>query len=256
MLWRPRLLASEPPELLVHDEPTPCPYLDLKTARMPLRVPTRTLTKPELDRRLEVGDRRQGVLLYQTKCPACRACEPIRIDVPRFAANKTQRRVWRKGQKRFRVEMGSPGLSDERVELYNRHKFGRGLNSDDKPIDPEGYRIFLVDSCCPTFELRYYVGDTLVGVAIVDRGAEALSAVYCYFDPDYEDLSPGTFSILMQVELCRRWSLPYLYLGLYIEECSSMAYKRRYLPHERLIDGAWVAFDRPAAASDRTSDGT
>ncbi len=243
MLWRPRLLPTEPPELLVHDEPTPCPYLDEKTARMPLRVPTRALSPVELDRRLRVGDRRQGVLLYQTKCLACTACEPIRIDVPRFAPNKSQRRVWRKGQRELRVEMGPPELSDERVELYNRHKFGRGLNSDDKPIDAEGYRIFLVDSCCASFELRYFHGDALIGVAIVDRGAESLSAVYCYFDPAYEKMSPGTFSILTQVELCRRWSLRYLYLGLYIEACPSMAYKSRYLPHERRIDGRWVVFE-------------
>lgn len=244
MLWRPRLLPTEPPELLVHDEPTPCPYLAEKTARMPLRVPTRALTPGELDRRLQVGDRRQGVLLYRTKCPECQACEPIRIDVPRFVANKSQRRVWRRGQQTLRVEMGVPELSDERVDLYNRHKFGRGLNSDDKPIDREGYRIFLVDTCCSSFELRYYADQELIGVAIVDRGDEALSAVYCYFDPDYSKFSPGTFSILTQIELCRRWSLRYLYLGLYIAECSSMAYKSCYLPHERRIAGEWVAFDR------------
>jgi arginyl-tRNA--protein-N-Asp/Glu arginylyltransferase len=35
-----------------------------------------------------------------------------------------------------------------------------------------------------------------------------------------------------------------LYLGLFVAECSSMAYKARYLPHERLYDGQWVVFDR------------
>ncbi|MCA9715654.1 MAG: arginyltransferase [Myxococcales bacterium] len=244
MRWRPRLLAAEPPELLVHDEPTPCPYLDQQVARMPLRVPTRMLTGGEFDSRLTIGDRRQGVLLYRTSCPDCRACEPIRLDVERFRPGKTQRRVFRRAVGEVTVQLGPPQLSDEKVELYNRHKFGRGLNSDDKPIDHEGYRVFLVDSCCDSFEIRYRVGERLIGVAVTDRGADSLSAVYFYFDPAFEHLSPGVFSILTQVELCRRWGLRYLYLGLYIGGCASMAYKARYTPHERLVNGVWREFAR------------
>ena len=52
------------------------------------------------------------------------------------------------------------------------------------------------------------------------------------------------YSILKQVELCRAWGLRYLYLGLYVADCRSMAYKAGYLPHERLLDGEWVRFDR------------
>lgn len=244
MRWRPRLLAAEPPELLVHDEPTPCPYLGEQTARMPLRVPTRMLTGGEFDRRLQVGDRRQGVLLYRTACPSCRACEPIRLDVETFKPGKTQRRVFRRAAGLLTVQLGPPQLSDEKVALYNRHKFGRGLNSDDKPIDHEGYRVFLVDSCCDSFEIRYRLDGRLVGVAVTDRGADALSAVYFYFDPEFAELSPGVFSILTQLELCRRWGLQFLYLGLFIAGCPSMAYKARYMPHERLIDGEWRTFER------------
>ena len=45
-------------------------------------------------------------------------------------------------------------------------------------------------------------------------------------------------------ELCRRWGLRWLYLGLYVADCGSMAYKANYLPHERLDNGRWVSFDR------------
>ncbi|MEZ4429098.1 MAG: arginyltransferase [Nannocystaceae bacterium] len=244
MHWRPRLLAADPPELLVHDEDSTCPYLTDKTARMPLRVPTRMLSRREFEARLGRGDRRQGILLYRTTCASCRACEPIRIDATRFRPGKTQRRVLRRGAQALTVQIGPPQLTDEKVALYNRHKFGRGLNSDNKPIDHEGYRVFLVDTCCDSFEIRYRLGDRLIGVAVTDRGERSLSAVYFYFDPDMSDLSPGVFSILTQLELCRRWGLRYLYLGLYVAECSSMAYKATYLPHERLVDGEWVMFER------------
>jgi len=70
----PLVIPSTPPEVVVYDEPQTCPYLDGKTAVLPLRVPTRMLRASEFDQRLEQGDRRQGMFLYRTACPSCRAC--------------------------------------------------------------------------------------------------------------------------------------------------------------------------------------
>src|SRR5665213_963323 len=71
------------------------------------------------------------------------------------------------------------------------------------------------------------------------RIEEALSAVYCYYDPVLEKLGIGTYSVLKQIELCKSWELRYLYLGLYISDSERMRYKARFLPHQRRIDGAW-----------------
>jgi len=241
-----RLIVATPPELVIHDAPSSCPYLPARTSRLPLRLPVRGLQRHEFETRLEVGDRRQGLLLYRTACPSCRACEPIRIDVEAFAAGRTQRRVFRQGERELRTEIGRLEPTLEKVALYNKHKLGRDLSIDDQPIDLDGYRAFLGESCCESFELRYRLRDKLVGVAIVDRGERSLSAVYCYFDPSLPRLGIGTYSILKQIALCRSWGLRYLYLGLYIGECGAMAYKSRFLPHERLLDGQWQVFDRPA----------
>ena len=243
---RPRLLDGHPPELLVYDEDTTCPYLESRVARLPMRLPTRPLTAAEFSERLHVGDRRQGLVLYRPNCPACRACEAIRLDVEQFQPNKTQRRILRRGQREFEIELGSPMLSSDRVALYNKHKVGRSLLGEGDPIDETGYGAFLVDSCTESLELRYRLrgDDELAGVAIIDRGGDALSAVYTYFDPALARFSPGVFSILEQVELCKRWGLRWLYLGLFVADCQSMAYKATYLPHERLLDGRWVVFDK------------
>ena len=158
MNWRPRVFASAPPELVVYDEPLACPYLVGHQARLPMRLPTRWLTAAEFDSRLRSGDRRQGVLLYRTACAACRACEPIRIDVETFEPGKTQRRIFRRGKERITYEIGPPEYSDERLALYNKHKRGRGLAATEEAMDEPGYRAFLVETCCDTFELRYRVG--------------------------------------------------------------------------------------------------
>jgi arginine-tRNA-protein transferase len=193
--------------------------------------------------RLRAGDRRQGLLLYRTACPDCRACEPIRLDVERFTPSKGQRRVWRRGERALTVELGPLEATEEKAALYNRHKLGRGLSKGEDEIDFDGYRAFLGESCCETFEIRYRHHGQLVGVAITDRSDRALSAVYCYFDPELGHLSPGTYSILKQVELAERWRLRHVYLGLYIRDCASMAYKARFAPHERLGEERWTEYD-------------
>jgi leucyl-tRNA---protein transferase len=236
----------------VHDAPAACPYLEGEVSRLPLRLPLRALRRPEFDVRLRSGDRRQGLLLYRTACPQCQACEPIRLDIDRFTPNRSQRRTLKGGRAQLTVELGPLEATEEKARLYNRHKFGRGLSKGEDGIDLEGYRAFLGESCCESFELRYRHGDRLVGVAITDRSDTALSAVYCYFDPDYGRLSPGTYSILEQVELARRWGLRYVYLGLYVAGCGSMSYKSRFLPHERLLDGQWTEFDRTSRHETRT----
>jgi len=238
------MLPGEPPELLVYDAPTRCPYLPGLTARLPLRLPVRRLTATEFAQRLSAGDRRQGVLLYRPDCGSCRACEALRIEVDTFRPSTTQRRVFRRGEAQLRTVIARPTLSAARVALYNRHKLERGLLVGDELLDAEGYAQFLVETCADSLELSYYVGDTLVGVAITDRAADALSAVYCCFDPTYPTLSIGTYSILKQLALCRAWGLRYLYLGLFVVGCDAMAYKVRFLPHERLINGTWRQFDR------------
>ncbi|MGB1698574.1 MAG: arginyltransferase [Nannocystaceae bacterium] len=241
---RLRLLDVDPPELLVYDEAGACPYLDDTVARLPMRLPIRPLGPTEFERKLEAGDRRQGILLYNPRCPSCQACEPIRIDVTRFAPSKSQRRAFRRGLRHLEMTITPTSLTDEKVTLYNAHKSARNLMGTSDLIDAAGYNAFLVDSCVDSFEMQYRAGDQLVAVAIVDRGERSLSAVYTYFDPAFEYLSPGVFSIMMQIDYARRRGLQYLYLGLFVEDCDAMRYKSSYLPHERRVGDRWVEFDR------------
>ena len=89
----PVRLPGAPPEWLVWNETSRCPYLAEQTARLPLRLPMRRLKPAEFGTRLAAGDRRQGLLLYRPSCPTCSACEPIRLDVEAFAPSRTQRRI-------------------------------------------------------------------------------------------------------------------------------------------------------------------
>lgn len=229
---------------LVYDGLQACPYLPGQVARMPLYRQLRRLTLDETDERLGNAERRVGACLYRTSCPTCRACEGIRVPVDAFVPSKSQRRVARRWEDHGRVEIGPVALTDEKLALFNRHKRERGLaDPDDELMTPLGYASWLVYSCLLTMEMRYYHRDQLVGVGVVDLGRRAASSVYFYFDPDAASLSPGTWSVLQEIELCRRTGRSWLYLGLYVENCRSLVYKADFMPHERLVDGAWRRYE-------------
>ena len=229
-------------ELLVHDELSDCPYLAGQVARMPLRRPI-GMSAAQFDEQMAAGDRRMGRYLYRTQCPACQACEPIRIPVADFTAVRTHKRTLRQGDSLLQLRIGPPQCDPLRVELYNLHKHQRGLSLNDDELDLDGYYGFLVDSCTQTLEFSYWAADKLVAVGISDRGQTSLNAVYCYYDPGYDRIGPGTYNVLKQLECCREWGLDHLYLGLYIAQSPRMNYKARFLPHERLIAGAWRRFE-------------
>lgn len=231
-------------EHVVHDVVESCPYLPDQSARMPLRYRALPLTQAEFDQHMESGQRRSGPFMYRPACPSCRACEAIRVEAAKFEFNRTQRRVWQRGRERIEVTVVRPVFDAVRLELFNRHRQERDLARNEGDVSAEGYQMFLVESCCDTWEIDYTIDGRLAGVAICDRGAQSLSAVYCYYDPDFSQHSLGVFSVLMQVELCRSWELKYLYLGYYVAGCSHMSYKQSYKPHERLIGGAWQPFER------------
>jgi arginine-tRNA-protein transferase len=240
----PRVVEGTPPELVVYDREQTCPYLKQHTARLPLRLPSRPLSPVEFGKRLRGGDRRQGFVLYRPSCPRCAACEPIRLSAKDYEPSRSQRRIIKRGDRELSIKMGPPVVEGRRVQIYNAHKAARDLRDGQPPIDQDGYRDFLVATCCDTFEISYYVEDKLVGVSIVDRSDDALSAVYCCYDPAYSSYGIGTYSVLKQLELCKDWGLEYLYLGLYIAGCESMEYKARFLPHERLLEGEWRRYER------------
>lgn len=230
-------------QFLVYDQPSPCPYLPGRLARMPLRRPV-DMSSHDFDRCLAAGDRRMGTLLYRTQCPNCQACEAIRIPVADFQPHRSQRRTLKKGSELLQLRIGPAECDEQRVELFNRHKHLRGLDhANEENLDLDGYCEFLVESCCHTFEFSYWYQDELVAVAISDRGQQSLNAVYCYYEPTFDRVALGTFNVLTQIEYCRAEQLTYLYLGYYIASSPHMVYKARFLPHERLLAGEWQRFE-------------
>ena len=109
--------------------------------------------------------------------------------------------------------------------------------------DEHDYRSFLINSYCQVIELSFWYGETLIAISIADVGSSSLSAVYCFFAPEFSWMSPGTYAILKQIELAQTSRRRWIYLGMYVAANRHLKYKANYGPHQRLIGGQWLDFE-------------
>lgn len=128
-------------------------------------------------------------------------------------------------------------MGPRHLELYRRyHQFmaeHRGW-SVDTISGADYYDSFLAGGPDYASEWLYFAGEELVGVALMDETPNAISLVYFFHDPAWRALSPGTFSILVQLDYARQRGKAYAYPGYWIAENRSMAYKDRFRPFETL----------------------
>jgi arginine-tRNA-protein transferase len=104
----------------------------------------------------------------------------------------------------------------------------------------EEFHGFLYSSPVETLELVYRLAGRVVAVGIADAEPSALSAVYCYFDPELASRSLGVFNVLQVIGEAERRRCLWTYLGFYVEGCAAMSYKAGYRPCELYrSDGSW-----------------
>lgn len=188
---------------------------------------------------LERGFRRSGAHLYRPHCPLCQACLPLRVPVQDWRPRRQQQRAWARLAGRLTSYPLPPGFDPNHFALYRKYLDSRHGDGDMAGNGPEDYLRFLRAPWCRTRFVELRLDQELLAVAVTDYLPQGLSAVYTFFDPELERLSPGVVAILWQMQECRRLNLPYLYLGYWIADCRKMAYKQRYRPFELYINGVW-----------------
>jgi len=186
------------------------------------------LADTELNELLKRGWRKFGTYFFKPNCEGCRKCIPLRVRVKDFSASKSQKRVLKKGGN-IKIQYGALEYRDEIYELYRDHslkRFNQETNTDD-------FMNSFFTSSCPAIQSEFYLENKLFATGFLDQSNEAFSSVYFIFNTDYEFLSPGTFSILKEIEHTASLGLSYYYLGYFIEENQSMNYKNRFHPYEQ-----------------------
>ncbi len=222
--------------------PHECSYLPERRAVTLFADPKITMTNGVYSALADVGFRRSGEYVYRPRCPHCDACQPARIPVERFRPSRSQSRIAQRNADLDFI-LRAPGYVEEHYQLYRRYIRNRHANGGMDVDSREQYVAFLTSSWSETSFVEFRHGPDLLGVAVIDRMEDGLSAVYTFFDPDQPKRGLGVQAVLWQVEEARRLDLPYVYLGYYIAESPKMAYKRAYRPLEVLSEGRWHDLD-------------
>ena len=218
--------------------PHRCSYLEDEEATT-LFVDPRQKLSPELYTQLSLlGFRRSGDHVYRPHCALCNACIASRVRVQEFQASRTQQRISKRNSD-LRIEQSDSILDDEAYSLYRYYIESRHADGDMYPPEREQYESFLNDGLGCAIYYRLYQGNRLVAVTVADKMLDGLAAIYSFFDPDQPRRSLGTEAILLQIREAQQMSLPFVYLGYWIDGCRKMSYKSRFSPLELFVDGHW-----------------
>jgi arginine-tRNA-protein transferase len=230
------------PLLFYVTPPERCAYLPARESVNVFADPRARMNTALYGRLIDKGFRRSGSHLYRPQCPGCNACIPTRIPVARFTPSRSQRRTW-KINSDLRVNALTEAYRADHFALYRRYQRGRHAGGEMDNPTLQSYLDFMRCSWADTSLVEFRRGGALLAVAVCDRLAQGLSAVYTFFDPHEQRRGLGTYAILWQIEETRRRGLPYVYLGYWIANNLKMNYKTRFRPIEGLIDGQWRALN-------------
>lgn len=190
---------------------------------------------------IERGFRRSGEYVYRPGCKGCDACVPVRIVASEFEHRRIDRRNLKQNSD-LTVRFVEARYTPEYFDLYQRYLGDRHPQGGMDNPEPEDFERFLLNPWGETVFVEIRNRQRCVAVAVTDATVSGLSAVYTFFDPAESRRSLGRFCILQQLALCTQTSIPYLYLGYWVEGCRKMQYKVDYCPQEQFDGRQWVRY--------------
>ena len=216
-------------EFLHHDK---CSYLKGRNQTLHYKV-IESCSKECNHTFVEMGYRRFGKMYFRPICGDCSECQSIKIDVDNFQWNKSKRRVLKKA-KDISIIIQKPSITKEHIELFEKYHIYKQEKSgwDYKEVTYEAYYSAFVDGAYDYgYEVLYFFGERLIGVDLIDILLEGISSIYFYYDPDFAKYSLGKLSLYYQIIMAKERGLKWVYLGYYVKDCPSLAYKADYKPY-------------------------
>lgn len=204
-------------------------------------------------------------LNHKTCCPQY----IIRLHTQEFAPTSSQRKAWRRFQKRLNVQSPQQltitteiaSFTEEKYLLFK--KYSMAVHKDqNEDLKESTFQRFLVDSPLNTWLNRHSIdanqdpmalnkygtfhqlyrtaSGELVGVGVQDIVPSGMISVYFYYDPAYKQWSLGRASALYEIQLCQQQGYSFYYMGYYVHSCSKMNYKRDYSPSYLLCPATYT----------------
>lgn len=215
-----------------------CSYLPGQESRNLFVDPNMDMDQPLLDTLNLNGFRRSGKLLYRPNCDHCNACKAARVLCYEFKLSKSQKRIIKRNQD-LQLSIVMPNDNPDFYDMYERYISARHQDGEMYPPTHKQFADFLYRDFGNTRFLVACKDNELIACMAFDILSNALSAVYCFFEPEQDQRSLGSFMILTLIRLSQSLNMPYNYLGYWVEGCSKMDYKKSYTPIEVFTENVW-----------------
>ncbi len=225
--------------------PSPCPYVPGQQER---KVFTHLIggdTRHLNTQLSQNGFRRSQNIVYRPACDACNACTSVRVPVRSFDWSKSFKRVLKQNHDVVSTVVKAEATSEHyslfRGYIDTRH--AEGGMADMSVLD---FAAMVDETITDSRIVEYRFGPNypqageLICAVLMDVLSDGLSLIYSFYEPSYDYRSLGTLVILDAIARANKLSLPYVYLGYYIEGSRKMSYKARFLPQERLSGQNWT----------------
>ncbi|XP_063829520.1 arginyl-tRNA--protein transferase 1-like isoform X2 [Ostrinia nubilalis] len=149
--------------------------------------------------------------------------------------------------------------SKETHEVYVKYQTVIHGDKPEKVTEPK-FKEFLVQSplleehsdsgpACGygSFHQQYWLDGKLIAVGVIDILPRCVSSVYFFYDPQYMNLTLGTYGALREIQFTRELhktcpELKYYYMGYYIHSCRKMRYKGNFSPSDLLCPETYKWF--------------
>ncbi|MBB1403862.1 arginyltransferase [Pseudoalteromonas sp. SG45-1] len=217
-----------------------CSYLPNRQEQLLVILDPSCYSTDKFESLLGLGFRRSGNQIYRPHCPICSACNSVRVLAQDFIPSKSQKRKLNKAKNQFEVKY-STQERPEYYPLYSKYITMRHQDGSMYPPEKEQFQSFLLCSWLKITFIELWHQDTLAAVAVTDCMNNSISAIYTFFDPDFEHYSLGSVMILEQLKFAKEQNKQYVYLGYQIDECDKMKYKTQFLPAQKQLNDEWVA---------------
>ncbi|MCB0555486.1 MAG: GNAT family N-acetyltransferase [Phaeodactylibacter sp.] len=168
---------------------------------------------------------------------------PTRLPLDGYAFRKSLRRLWRRNERFFQIEVGAPAVFDPEKERVNKRYAAlfpsRAIKDAADMLDNgAGGRAF------DTREVKLYHQGRLVAFSFFDLGKDSLYSKQGIYDPAFRSYSPGFFTMLVEIAYGMEKGVKYYYPGYVVPGYPEFDYKHRVgeLEYYDLPTGGWKTF--------------
>lgn len=188
-----------------------------------------SLSATELDEYLARGWRPLGQRIYtadfiQLELGEIFSVVPTRLPLTSHLWRKRQRKLLRKNNQTFRIEIRSAEITQEKRRVNEQYLLENPTKSlEELQIHTEfdGRKIF------NTLECAVYKEDELVAFSFFDVGQNSAYSKAGIYHPAYKDYSLGTYTMLLEIEWCKENGLQYYYPGYISPDIPLFDYKTK-----------------------------